>query len=65
MIVQISAGEESAKCQLATNKLFKVLKKEYEDLEKVSDTKGYGKGCFDSIRFRTGHDLSGLEGTVL
>ena len=31
----------------------------------MSETKGYEKGCLDSIRFRTEHDLSSLEGTVL
>lgn len=65
MIVQISAGQGPSECQLAVAKLFEALKKEYGDLEIVSDTKGYEKGCFDSIRFRTEHDLSGLEGTVL
>ena len=65
MIVQISAGQGPSECQLAAAKLFETLKKEYDDLEIISSTKGYGKGCFDSIRFRTGHDLRGLEGTVL
>ena len=65
MIVQISAGQGPSECQLAVAKLYEALKKEYGDLEILSDTKGYEKGCFDSIRFRTGHDMSGLEGTVL
>ena len=65
MIVQISAGQGPSECQLAVAKLFEALKKEYEDLEILSETKGYEKGCLDSIRFRTGHDLSSLEGTVL
>lgn len=65
MIVQISAGQGPSECQLAVAKLFEALKKEYVDLEILSDTKGYEKGCLDSIRFRTGHDLSSLEGTVL
>ena len=65
MVVQISAGQGPSECQLAVAKLFEALKKEYGDLELLSDTKGYEKGCFDSIRFRTGHDLSSLEGTVL
>lgn len=65
MIVQISAGQGPSECQLAVAKLFEALKKEYGDLEILSDTKGYEKGCFDSIRFRTEHDLSSLEGTVL
>lgn len=65
MIVQISAGQGPSECQMAVAKLFAALKKEYEDLEVISETKGYEKGCFDSIRFRTVHDLSDLEGTVL
>ena len=65
MIIQISAGQGPAECQLAVAKLFEALKKEYGDLEIISDTKGCEKGCFDSIRFKTEHDLRGLEGTVL
>ena len=65
MIVQISAGQGPSECQLAVGKLFEALKKEYGDLELLSDTQGYERGCFDSIRFRTEHDLSSLEGTVL
>ena len=65
MIVQISAGQGPSECQLAVAKLYEALKKEYGVLEILSDSKGYEKGCFDSIRFRTGHDMSGLEGTVL
>lgn len=65
MIVQISAGHGPSECQLAVAKLFEALKREYGDLELLSDTKGYEKGCFDSIRFRTEQDLSSLEGTVL
>ena len=65
MIIQISAGQGPAECQLAVGKLFEALKIEYGDLEVLSDTKGYEKGCFDSIRFKTEHNLSSLEGTVL
>lgn len=66
MIVQISAGNgHPIECQLAVGKLFDALKKEYGDLEILSDAKGSKKGCYDSIRFRTEHDLRCLEGTVL
>lgn len=65
MIVQISAGQGPSECQLAVAKLFEALQKEYGDLEEISRTKGYEKGCLDSIRFRTAQDLSSLEGTVL
>ena len=59
------SGQGPAECQLAVAKLFEALKKEYGDLEIISETKGHERGCLDSVRFRTGHDLSGLEGTVL
>lgn len=65
MIIQISAGQGPSECQLAVAKLFEALQKEYGDLEMISSTMGDEKGCFDSVRFRTGHDLSSLEGTVL
>lgn len=65
MIIQISAGQGPAECQLAVAKLFEALKKEYGDLEILSETEGHERGCLDSIRFRTELDLSGLEGTVL
>ena len=65
MIIQISAGQGPSECQLAVAKLFEALQKEYGDLEILSATGGYEKGCYDSIRFQTEHDLSGLEGTVL
>lgn len=66
MIVQISAGHgRPPECQLAVGKLFRALQKEYGDLQLISSTKTDKKGCFDSIRFHTENDLSGLEGTVL
>lgn len=65
MIIQISAGQGPTECQLAVAKLMDALKKEYGDLEILSQTKGYEKDCYDSIRFQTWHDLSSLEGTVL
>lgn len=65
MVVQISAGQGPSECQMAVAKLFAALKEEYGNLEVVSETRGYEKGCLDSIRFRTVHDLSSLEGTVL
>lgn len=65
MIVQLSAGQGPPECQLAVAKLFDALQKEYGELELISSTVGYEKGCYDSIRFRTEQDLSCLEGTVL
>ena len=65
MIVQISAGQGPSECQLAVAKLFETLQREYSDIEEIAKTKGDEKGCYDSILFRTGHDLGSLEGTVL
>ena len=65
MMIQISAGQGPSECQLAVAKLFGALQEEYGNLEMISSTMGNKKGCFDSVRFRTGHDLSSLEGTVL
>ncbi len=65
MIIQISAGQGPAECQLAVAKLFQALRREYGDLEMLSGTEGHERGCYDSIRFRTEKDLRSLEGTVL
>ncbi len=65
MMIQISAGQGPAECQLAVAKLFEALKKEYGDIEMLSGKRGCERGCFDSICFQTEQDLSGLEGTVL
>lgn len=65
MIIQISAGQGPAECQLAVAKLFEALQKEYGNFEILSETRGCRQGCLDSVRFRTEQDLSGLEGTVL
>ena len=65
MVIQISAGQGPAECQLAVAKLFEAWKKEFGDLELLSVTRGEKEGCFDSIRFQTQHDISCLEGSVL
>ncbi len=65
MIVQISAGQGPSECQLAVTKLFNALQKEYGDLVEIFKNRGYEKGCYDSIQFRTEQDLGSLEGTVL
>ena len=57
MIVQISSGQGPAECQLAVGKLFDTLNKEFGDFEILSENKGYEKGCFDSICFRTEQDF--------
>lgn len=65
MIVQISAGQGPAECQLAVGLFYDALKKEYGDIELMSESKDREKGCFNSIRFSTEHDLSDIEGSVL
>lgn len=65
MIVQISAGQGPEECQLAVGMLFDALQNEFTDIELLSGREGGRKGCFDSISFITGADLSALEGTML
>ncbi|MBQ8799679.1 MAG: peptide chain release factor H [Lachnospiraceae bacterium] len=64
MIVQISSGQGPVECELAVSKLFEALKKEFPDIELLSDHVGKEKGCFTSILFSTGFDLSELEGSI-
>lgn len=65
MLVQISAGQGPEECQLAVGKLFEEWKKEFPDIQEIASREGRGKGCFHSILFETGADMSSLEGTVL
>ena len=65
MLVQISAGQGPEECQLAVGKLFAEWKKEFPDIQEIALREGRGKGCFHSILFETGADMSSLEGTVL
>lgn len=64
MIVQISSGQGPVECELAVSKLFEALKKEFPDIELLSDHAGREKGCYTSILFSTAFDLSSLEGSV-
>ena len=50
MMIQISAGQGPAECRLAVAKL---LKKEYGDIEVLSEKRGCERGCFDSVCLRT------------
>lgn len=65
MLVQISAGQGPEECQLAVGKLFEVWKKEFPDIDLISRREGRSKGCFHSVLFETGTDMSHLEGTIL
>lgn len=66
MIVQLSSGQGPAECELAVSKLFDALKKEYPDINILSDHKSKTKhpNCYTSILFSTEHDLSHLEGSI-
>lgn len=64
MIIQISSGQGPAKCELAVGKFYDVLKKEYPDIKEITSHMSRFSGCYTSIMFETGHDLSGLEGTI-
>lgn len=64
MIIQLSSGQGPAECELAVSKLFGTLKKEFPDIELLSSHTGKEKGCYSSILFSTGFDLSALEGSI-
>ena len=49
MLIQISAGQGPEECQIAVGKLFQSLKKEFSDIEIISDKKGRKKDYFHSI----------------
>ena len=65
MIVQISAGQGPAECQLAVGIFYNAIKSEYSDIKLISASRSREKNCFHSIRFSTEHDLRDLEGSVL
>ena len=65
MIVQISAGQGPAECQLAVGMFYNAIKSEYSDIKLISASRSREKNCFHSIRFSTEHDLRALEGSVL
>lgn len=64
MILQISSGQGPAECELAVTKLYETLKKEYPDITMLSSHEARISGCYTSILFETGQDLSELEGSV-
>ena len=64
MLLQISSGQGPAECELCVKKLYDSLKKEYDDLEVISQHPSKNNGCYTSIMFKTDKDLSKLEGTV-
>jgi len=64
MILQISAGQGPAECELAVSKLYDALKSEYPDIELLACHRSRQSGCCTSILFSTKEDLSELEGSV-
>lgn len=64
MIMQISSGMGPIECRAAVGGIFKALKKEYPDIEKITCNKGEAEGTYSSIIFTTSQDLSDLQGTM-
>ena len=64
MIIQISSGQGPVECELAVNKLYTALKKEYTDIKELSTHHSRFSDCYTSIIFETDNDLSCLEGTI-
>ena len=64
MMIQISAGQGPAECELAVRLLYEALQEEYPDMEMISSHRSrFGDG-YTSILCATEEDVSGLEGTV-
>ncbi len=64
MILQLSSGQGPAECELGVALLMEALKKEFPDIEILSEHKGKEKGGYRSVLFCTEEDLSFLEGSV-
>lgn len=64
MLVQISAGQGPAECELAVSKLYHVLQKEYADMHLVEVHPAKNENCYRSVLFYTEADTSEIEGTV-
>ena len=64
MIIQISSGQGPAECELAVYKLYLSLKKEYPDIEMLTNHTAKSGKDYSSILFSTDGDLSHLEGTI-
>ena len=64
MIIQLSSGQGPVECELAVSKLYQSLKKEYPDIELLSNHPAREAGCYTSILFSTECDLSALEGSI-
>jgi len=65
MIIQISAGQGPAECEIAVGKLLEAWKKEFGGLAVLSEKKGRVPGSYQSVLLTSEQDLSCLAGTVL
>lgn len=64
MIIQISSGQGPVECEIAVSKLYNALKREFSDIEKLSEHHSrFSDGC-TSITFSTKEDLSFLNGSI-
>lgn len=64
MIIQLSSGQGPVECEIAVEKLFQVLQKEFPDIEELSSHKSKWGDGNTSILFSTEADLSFLEGSI-
>ena len=64
MIVQLSSGQGPVECEIAVEKLFHCLEKDYDDLEILHSHSSRFHNGYTSILFSTNYDLSALEGTI-
>lgn len=64
MIIQLSSGQGPVECEIAVEKLFQALQKEFPDVEELSSHKSKWGAGYTSILFSTEADLSFLEGSI-
>lgn len=64
MRIQISSGQGPEECELAVGLFYQALRREVEEIQKVSCVKGR-RGGFSSVVLEAEADWSGLEGSVL
>lgn len=65
MKIQISSGRGPAECEMAVSGFYKVIQKEFSDIEVLSYSCGRFPNTFQSILLQIDADLSSLEGSVL
>lgn len=65
MKIQISSGRGPAECELAVAGFYKILQKEYPEIEILSCSNGKYADTYQSILLHIDKDLSELEGSIL